>query len=449
MFKTILFDLTVAGVFLVMITILVFAHELGHYLFARLFKMGVEEFAIGFGPRPLWIYGRRSYDIKLTEEEATQWEAGQLRPKTVDIGAAMTSSVAEAGAYAASALESGEVDDPVLERRPDGPVLRETTRFTIRLLPLGGFVRIKGMLPEEDGGETRIPGGFYKHPPIQRLAVLFAGPLFSVLAGLVILIPYFMIEGKPVRLHDPVFGIVAPTGPAAKAGLEKGDRIVAIDGVPTHDFYDIIVKVRESDGKALLFTYERNGVTKTTTVVPASGGEPTPVWGADLEPTHELKVQGRMGVAPNVFMARVSLRDAIATSAMVPVITIGGLIQDVLHPKHLSDDVGGPVAMVQGTAEATREGIMGVLWLTAMLSISLGIFNLLPVPPLDGGQMVMSFAELLRRGRRLSIQAQGLAVTMGLSVVGLLVVCVLYIDIHRIVAPANSPMPPSAVQTKK
>ena len=86
----------------------------------------------------------------------------------------------------------------VEEESPSGKILRETTRFTVRPWPLGGFVRIKGMLPEEDGSETTIAGGFYNKPPIQRLVVLFAGPLFSVLAGILILTPLYMTTGKGV-----------------------------------------------------------------------------------------------------------------------------------------------------------------------------------------------------------------------------------------------------------
>src|SRR5947207_10630088 len=104
---TFLFDLLVATVFLLMLCVLVAAHELGHYLFARLFGMGVEEFAIGFGKRPLWVWMRKTY----------------------------------------------KVDDPKVQD------LTETTDFTVRPWPLGGFVKIKGMLPEEDGSEVAVPGG--------------------------------------------------------------------------------------------------------------------------------------------------------------------------------------------------------------------------------------------------------------------------------------------------
>src|SRR5207302_10904574 len=114
------------------------AHEYGHYLFARIFGMGVEEFAIGMGKK-LLVWRRKTYPV------------GNVEP-------------------------SGE------EAITQPPQATETTEFTIRAWPVGGFVRIKGMVPEEDGSEIRIPGGFYSKAPWKRLIVLFAGPLFSVLA---------------------------------------------------------------------------------------------------------------------------------------------------------------------------------------------------------------------------------------------------------------------------
>src|SRR5579863_3056460 len=188
MLKTILFDAGVAAVLLAMLTVLVFAHELGHYLFARLFGMGVEEFAIGFGRPLLGTYYRRKYRIPLTEDQADAWERGELDvPMPEGLPKALE-----------SCSEPGE-----LVREPAGPYLAETTNFTVRLLPVGGFVRIRGMSPDAHGKETQVPGGFFSKPPWQRLIVLFAGPLFSVLAGLLILIPYLMVVGIPRNGHEP------------------------------------------------------------------------------------------------------------------------------------------------------------------------------------------------------------------------------------------------------
>src|SRR5207237_324639 len=143
--------------FLAMICVLVGAHEYGHFLFARLFKMEIEEFAIGFGkPKMSWMK-------------------------------------------------------------------RKGTEFTFRPVPLGGFVRIKGMQPEEDGSEIHVPNGFYSKPAWQRFAVLFAGPAFSILFGVVLLFGLFTIVGPRKVVDTPVIDNISADGPAAKAGMQPGD----------------------------------------------------------------------------------------------------------------------------------------------------------------------------------------------------------------------------------
>src|SRR5579859_4472111 len=155
-------------VLLTMITLLVAAHEYGHYLFARLFKMDIEEFSIGFGHMP------SGFAKALGKKPYWTW------------------------------MKKGD------------------TEFNIRPLPLGGFVRIKGMMPQEDGSETKIENGFYSKSPAKRLAVLFAGPLFSVLAGMLVLVGMLTLVGKPV-VDETFFCSVRHGDPAERAGIQSGD----------------------------------------------------------------------------------------------------------------------------------------------------------------------------------------------------------------------------------
>ena len=222
---SIFYYLETAVVLVVMFSVLVAAHELGHYLFARLFNMGVEEFAIGFGKKPIFQWMKRTYTIPIKDDEVA---AIVHTSSGIDI---------EGSGHRPA-------EDMVEEESPSGKILRETTRFTVRPWPLGGFVRIKGMLPEEDGSETTIAGGFYNKPPIQRLVVLFAGPLFSVLAGILILTPLYMTTGQGVPDLSPQIGAVSPEGPAGKAGLKEKDIVDSVDGKPISKFYELISIVR-------------------------------------------------------------------------------------------------------------------------------------------------------------------------------------------------------------
>ena len=428
MAPTALFDIRVVLVFLAMLTVLVFAHELGHYLFARLFGMGVEEFAIGFGRPVVGTYYRRRYRIPLAPDQADAWERGELDvPMPEGLPKALE-----------SCSEPGE-----LVRDPAGAYLAETTNFTVRALPLGGFVRIRGMTPEAQGKETQVPGGFYSKPPWQRLIVLFAGPLFSVLAGLIILTAHEMIAGEQVMSHHPVLAEVMPDGAGYKGGLREGDRIVSIDKQPISDFYEVVKQVRSHVGKPVSFVVDRAGKMMNLQVTPMLEDRPSLVLGPNLQPSGEMARQAKLQVRPELVSVRLGFVDATRAAVEVPIVTVASLFEGVIHPSQLKEQVGGPVSIVRVTAEATHDGVAQVFRIAGILSVSLGIFNLLPIFPLDGGQMLVSFAEMLRRGRRLSMKAQGIVATMGFSAILMLVVSVLYIDLQRLHNDNAKPPAPS------
>jgi len=423
-------------VFLLMISVLVAAHELGHYLFARMFNMGVEEFAIGFGKQPILTWMRRRYVVPIRPGDDPDH-----RPR---------GGASHDPAALASALEGGGAPREI-ERieTPQGPALRETTEFTIRPWPLGGFVRIKGMLPEEDGSETRIPGGFYSKPPWQRFLVLFAGPLFSVLAGVIVLIPVLMFEGKDVQINKPVIGQIVKGKSAELAGLQPGDHITSIDGKTVSTYYDMVLAVRNSAGRTMNFALTRDNHPLVIAVKPYLDPNPGPLMGPDLQPTTTIATSYRIGAYATTRTIPMSFGAALADASKVPYMMVQNVLQLFTTPKEFSDNVAGPATMVQATASAVQHGFWNVLFLASMLSISVGIFNLLPAHPLDGGQMVMALAEMFRGGRRLSIRTQVIAGGIGMTFVAALVLCVFVVDIRRIVsgnsagssAPASNSAP--------
>lgn len=392
------FDLLVAVTFLLMICVLIAAHELGHYLFARLFKMGVEEFCIGFGPKPILTLWRRPYTVQLTDEDRVRFA----------------------------------------EAHPGEPVpteIQEETKYTIRPIPLGGFVKIKGLAPEEDGSEVNVPGGFFSRPPLQRLVVFFAGPLFSVAFGILILTGLYTTVGQNLPDKRPILGDMS-TGPAQAAGLKSGDRIVSVDGAPMNTFYQLIGVIQDSPQKALKVVYVRKGETLQTTLTPEIGD--VPIFKPDLTSEGRHRA-GRIGAQFAWKTVPVPLGQAAVEAAMVPVEAVAGIGHLFKKPSDFSNNVGGPATIVAVTASATKSGIPDVLQLAGLLSISLGIMNLLPFPPLDGGQMVIAFVELLRRGKRLSIQVQSVAVSIGIAAVLILVVGVLAVDFGRFMPGGAKP----------
>ncbi len=421
MFHRLLFDATVVFVFLAMMMMLVLAHEYGHYLFARLCKMGVEEFSIGFG-NPLVC----TYRVKETLVPISQDETSQLQNLKESL------SNSEDGALGfASRLEGGQPEKQGTEEivEANGQLyLKEKTRFTIRAWPLGGFVRIKGMVPDEENSEVHIPGGFYQKSPFKRFLVLLAGPLFSVAAGVLLLVPYNMVVGQPKADHTPVIAGIAVGMPAMRAGLKLGDKVVSINGHKITDFYQILTLVRQNGVKPLSVVVARNNKDLTFRVTPELDSEETPVIGPDLEPTGAMAVQTKIGIVWNQKFVPLAFFPALENAAVLPWITVSGLADGILHPAQLKNNVGGPETMIKLTANATQQGFLQILLLSGLLSVSLGIFNLLPFPPLDGGQMMISIVEMLRRGKRLSLKVQSLVFSTGLAVVGMLVATVLVLD---------------------
>lgn len=349
-----------------MLTLLVSAHEYGHFLFARIFKMEVEEFAIGFG-RPPWTFMRR-----------------------------------------------------------------KGTAFTVRPWPLGGFVRVKGMIPEDDGSERQIEGGFYSKPAWQRVIVFLAGPVFSILAGLAILIPLYSING--VKTLGARVGDIRAESPASKSDLQKGDLIVAVDGIAVKSFLDIVSQVRDKAGQPVQISFERNGSPGVTTIVPELEANPSPVLDSYVRGPKEYRRQAKIGVAPDPserLLVKIPFSDAVAAGMMWPLDMAKGVARSILQPSTFKDNVGGPGTIVKETYAAAKDGLDTFVQLAALLSISLGIFNLLPFGFLDGGQILMNVIEMLRGGKRPSMKFLVAFQSVGFVLIGLLVFGAIASDVSR------------------
>ena len=417
--------LFVGVTYFTMLMVLVAAHEFGHYLFARLFGMGAEEFSVGmFGKRPLAVLGRRRYTVPVGPGEDPEILGDE--PNALEGGGATVA--------------------PTLETTPDGgTVLHETTLFTIRPWPIGGFVRIKGMMPQEDGGETRIPGGFFSKAPWKRWIVLAAGPAFSVVAGVALLVPYLIFYGEPkatTTVRD-----VPVNGAAYRAGIRAGDRVVSIDGVPVNGWYEMTTRVRDKGTAPIAVVVDRAGKPFAATFRGDVDKSPSKVANADGEPTGERRRQTRLGVYILVENRPVPFGKAVTKAATIPVLAALDFADRILHPSTLVESVGGPGTMIKATSDSIREGFWPVIRLAAFLSISVGIFNLLPIPPLDGGQMWIAVVEMLRRGRRLSMKTQIRVLNTGFALVVIMIAGILLVDAGRLAG--LTPTPGAAVEKKK
>ena len=201
----------------------------------------------------------------------------------------------------------------------------------------------------------------------------------------------------------------------------------------------MISVVRDSAEKAIPVVYTRNGQTKETTVTPAKDKAPTPVMNSELMITEEMRIQGKIQVQFVQIKQNLPLTSAISEAVSFPVMAGKKFFVMFTQPKELTQSLSGPMGIAKATSDASSswDKIVG---LAALLSISVGFLNLLPVPPLDGGQMAVALAEMLRRGKRLSIKTQFIVNLTGMGLLAVLVFSAIFGDLKRLQAgPATKP----------
>ncbi len=340
-------------IFLVVLTIVVFVHELGHYLVARANGVRVEVFSVGFG-KELW-----------------GWNA------------------------------------------PSG------TRWRISMLPLGGYVKMYGEGLADDGEEGAADiapedrAVSFKHKTVwQRSAIVVAGPAANFVFGILLMAAMFLIWGQP-RI-DATIHEVQPESPAAVAGLQAGDRIVAVNGREVDSFQDIQQIVRLAIGETLEIAVERDGARVVVSATPEmreltdplGNSYRAPVLGVVADP------QGYQVVSHNPATALVS---AVRETGVMIGTTMRALGQMVTGTRD-TDELGGPIRIAKGAGQAAQLGLASVVFYMILISINLGLINLFPIPLLDGGHLAYYAVEAVR-GRPLGPVAQEYGFRIGLFLV--------------------------------
>ena len=338
---------------------LIFFHELGHFMAARLLGIGVETFSIAFGKS---IWSRQG----------------------------------------------------------------KKTRYKLGILPLGGYVSLAG---ERDAKEISEPftkaESFALRPPLHRLLLVIAGPLFNIL--LAWLIYWGLFAGGQVFIM-PEVGKVLQDSPADEAGLVPGDIVVSVSGHKITGWEDMLFQVRRSNGVPMLFEVERGGrlhefeITAVQHQFTDAGGKSFFRWLVGIEASKRMMEKG-------LFEAAVSgLRETWNT-----IVLIGVVLGDLFTGEEaIKDSVGGPVMIGQTIhSQATHGGLQAVLKLSAMLSINLGLLNLLPIPALDGGHVFFNLIETIFR-RPVPVKIQSTLTYAGFSFLIVLMMLATVFDLFRL-----------------
>jgi regulator of sigma E protease len=268
-----------------------------------------------------------------------------------------------------------------------GPPLLKWERqgiiYQIALIPLGGFVQIAGLNPQPDI-DLSDPTIFPNRPVWQRVLTIFAGPFANYAAAFLLVFAYFMVYGMPTNFQPGVAHVVAES-PAAKAGLKVRDLFVSVDGRPITSAGQVVTIIRGSGGKAVPIVVRR-------------GHEEV-----RFEVTPQRQKEGYLiGVIPSdIAMSRrpAGLGESTVAAVRYPVVqtvtTLGYLY--LMARGRVAAEFSGPVGIVTEVARSAKSGAEELLQLIAMISVALGLFNLLPMPALDGGRLLFLGYEFVTR----------------------------------------------------
>jgi regulator of sigma E protease len=360
--------------FLFVLTVVVFFHELGHFLVARWHGVKVLVFSIGFGPE---LFG---------------------------------------------------VDD------------RHGTRWKLSAIPLGGYVKFFGddnaaSVPDQAALARMSPEerrhSFVDQPVGPRAAIVVAGPLANFLLAIAIFAGLFMLYGKPST--SPRVDQVQPESAAAAAGFQPGDLVLTINGRSVESFNDMQRIVSTSAGERLVFEVDRGGTRVTLKAVPAL-----------------KEIKDRFGNVNRIGVLGITRSPAPDDTHFQPVgparsLVLGvqetwfviertlSYIGGVISGREAADQLGGPIRIAQVSGQVASAGLLPLMHLTAVLSVSIGLLNLFPIPLLDGGHLLFYGIEAVR-GRPLSERAQEFGFRIGFAIVVMLMIFATYNDIWHLFA---------------
>ncbi len=351
--------------FIILFGVLIFVHELGHFIVAKRNGIKVEEFAFGL----------------------------PLLPRLL-------------------AIKRGE------------------TTYSVYPVPLGGFVRMLG-----EDGESTSKRSFARKSAGVRARVLLAGVAMNFLLGYVLLTVGFLLQMPPLVLcakdypgatfQNTVTVASVADGPAKQAGMQPGDQITAIAGQSIECQRDVSANLAKYPGQPTSVSLIRGGQPVSVTVTPAPSGQA----GA-----------GKIGIAPQDSYQQLRypwyaapLYAAMETAAIsvATLLAIGGVFAQLLTTATVPDGISGPVGIARLTGEVVGMGLVVIVRFVAIISISLAVFNLLPIPALDGGRLLFVIIEKMRGGRPVTARLENAIHAGGFAFLIAFILVITYFDLTR------------------
>jgi len=378
------------------IGVIVFVHELGHYLAARSVGVRVEKFSVGFPPRIITMTSvPDGWDFKLfffTKDD-----------------------------------DGKRVWGPVYDKHISKPGRKGTyTEYCFALVPLGGYVKMAGLIDENlDSKIEHKPYELMSKPRLAQAWVMSAGVIMNVLLALLIYTGIAYNQGNPIISDEPVIAQVLEGQPAEAAGMQIGDRIVEINGEPIETWQEMTAIIHAIPNMPINLHFERDEIIIEKDMV--TSFQPALIDG-------KIDTLGAIGIAAQVTYEPINIFQAIgggwqATKGIFGL--IGTTLKMLATGAATMKDIGGPIFIAQIAGESAKAGLAPLLFLMAMISINLAVINILPIPGLDGGHLLVIGIESIIR-RPLSLKVKIAIQKVGMAFLLILMITVIYNDIHRV-----------------
>ncbi len=387
--------MTTIWAFIILLGVLITIHEYGHFMAARSVGVQVERFSIGVPPRFLTIesvdsgYLFRIFFFKRTEG-SWKWK-------------------------------------PVIEKHIERPGrVGSNTEYVIALLPLGGYVKMAGMIDESmDTKITYEENEFMSKPLWAKIWILSAGVIMNTVLAFIIFASLGYYQGSAEVVDEPIVRETIADMPAEIAGMLPGDRIKKIDDNDIQTWEELTTIVKAKPDAEIKLVIERDGtimnklVTSTTSIIPTKGG---------------MDTVGVLGIYPELIYTSITLNEAVSIGWSR---TIGSFVMIIESLRMLGSgeasvkDFGGPIMIAQLAGQTAEAGFVPFLTFMALLSVNLAFLNILPIPGLDGGHIFIHLVEFAIR-KPLTLKTRIVIQQIGMAFLLLLMVTIIFQDITRL-----------------
>lgn len=379
---------------IVLLGVVIFIHELGHYLAARSIGVKVERFSVGYPPRLItftsikdgWEF--RLFFYKKNTEGKFEW--GPIKTISINV-----------------------------------PGRKGTnTEYCFAVVPFGGYVKVAGIIDESMDTKLEYkPYELMSKSKLQQIWFMSAGVIMNTVLAFFIFMGLYNYTGKPTVSNKPIINEILPGTPAFNAGFKPGDQITSIENKSINTWDELTSEISQRPNQAIDLTYLRDGNLNNIKLITSS--QINPETGDTL---------GMMGIRPNIKYEPISIIESLQMSSVA---TARGFGLVILSIKMISSgqasvkDLGGPIMIAQLAGETAKAGMIPFFSLMALISCNLAFLNILPIPGLDGGHIFITIIEGIIR-RPLSLKMRMSIQQVGMVLLLMLMVTVIINDVGRL-----------------